>query len=166
MKATTIARQISVIIPGCRSGELAPRARAGTRGRRTGRRRSRATRRDEVRARERRRHVAEPLLEVVAPDDDGDRQHEAQPELVAEHRDGVAGVAVVGRFLSAGLVGVRRVVLVVGRGCHTPPQYPTCVKLDIPPRRQGILMTLSGTGARTEPARPRRAHHGIHGGAA
>ena len=46
-------------------------------------------------ARERRERVAEPLLDVRAEQDDRDRQREAQPELVAEHRDRMAGVPVV-----------------------------------------------------------------------
>ena len=44
--------------------------------------------------------VAQPHRDVVAEQDDRDRQGEAQPELVAEHRDGVAGVLVVATGVS------------------------------------------------------------------
>ena len=47
------------------------------------------------RAREHGRVKAQPLLGVMAPDDDREGQDQAQPELVAEHRDGVAGVPIV-----------------------------------------------------------------------
>src|SRR5690606_9766314 len=42
-----------------------------------------------------RRRVAEQPRQHVAPDQDGDGEHDGQPELVAEHRDGMSGVLVV-----------------------------------------------------------------------
>ena len=41
--------------------------------------------------------VAQPHLDLVAPEDDRDGQQQAQPEAVAEHRDRVALVAVMAR---------------------------------------------------------------------
>jgi hypothetical protein len=35
------------------------------------------------------------MLDVARPEDDGDRESEAQPKLVAKHGHGVAGVTVV-----------------------------------------------------------------------
>ena len=52
-------------------------------------------RRDEGRAREHGRGVAQPLLRIAAPDHDRDRERQAEPEAVAEHRDGMPGVAIV-----------------------------------------------------------------------
>ena len=98
-------------------------------------------RRDERRAGEHRRRVAEPLLRVGAPDQDRDRQGEAQPELVPEHRDGVTGVAVMGHsgmrarhdmdhvgrgFILAGVSRIHRMVHRVPtlQRLDTPPEYP------------------------------------------
>jgi hypothetical protein len=52
--------------------------------------------RDELDAGDHRQLVAEPARHIVAEEDRRDRQGEAQPELVAEHRDRVTGVLVVG----------------------------------------------------------------------
>jgi hypothetical protein len=49
---------------------------------------------DPVGGREPRGGVPEPRLGIAAPDQDRDGQRKAQPELVAEHRDGVTGVLV------------------------------------------------------------------------
>jgi hypothetical protein len=52
-------------------------------------------RRDPIRHRERRGRIAEPVLDHLGPEQDWDREDDAQPEAVAEHRDAVAGVSVV-----------------------------------------------------------------------
>src|SRR5262245_3170258 len=52
-------------------------------------------RRDEGRSGKGRGGVPEPVLHIGRPDDDRDRQGEAQPDLVAEHRHGVLGVTIV-----------------------------------------------------------------------
>ena len=82
-------------------------------------------RRDPLRARERGRRVAEPLLRIGAPDDDRNGQEQAEPEPVAEHRDGMAGVAVVGAMRWTARVGhvVPVIRTVAGVRRHTPPQY-------------------------------------------
>jgi len=52
--------------------------------------------RDPARSREGRRHVAEPVLHLGAPDDDRKRQQQDDPELAAEHVRVVASMLVVG----------------------------------------------------------------------
>jgi len=85
-------------------------------------------RRDEGRAGEHGGGLAEPVLRVAAPDEDRDRQCQAEPELVAEHRHRVTSVAVMGPVGSGGPIspigdgprvpGVRGVGVVIHRTCE------------------------------------------------
>lgn len=60
--------------------------------------------------RERRDRVADPNLNVVAEQDNRDRQRQRQPELVAEHRHRMAGLSVVARTHGVVVVPARGVV--------------------------------------------------------
>ena len=92
--ATVIASAISVIMPGSRSASsrqapwrndaAAVDEHGGAEDERESSASPGAWRREPDRAREH-----------VAPDERGDRQQQRDPELVAEHRDAVAGVLVV-----------------------------------------------------------------------
>ena len=66
--------------------------------------------RDVFDAGKRRDRVAEPVLDVLAQHDDRDRQGEAEPELVPEHRHRMAGVLVV----AAGMCAFMKVLRVRG----------------------------------------------------
>ena len=58
-----------------------------------------------------------PMLDVRRPEDHGNRESEAQPELVAKHSDGVSGVTVV-VSVGAGHLADRRVGPPLVRGLH------------------------------------------------
>jgi hypothetical protein len=80
--------------PGEPSAQLAPRAaQEGTPAIQKDGRSEQG--RDPGRSRQRRRTVAQQHLDVVGPDDGGNRQHERQPETVPEHPGRVSGVRVV-----------------------------------------------------------------------
>jgi hypothetical protein len=68
----------------------------------------------EERAREGRDRVAEPHLDVLAQDDDGHGQCQAQPELRAEHVRRVARVSVV-----RGMLGMVRLPGTVSLACRS-----------------------------------------------
>ena len=70
-------------------------------------------RRDPGGQRERRRGEAEPSLHHLRPDEHGDREQDAQPEAVAEHRDAVPGMLVVAPVPS-GVVGLVPSAFVAG----------------------------------------------------
>ena len=50
---------------------------------------------NELRARERWRDVAQPVLDVGRPEYDRNCEREAQPEFIPKHRDGMSGVTIV-----------------------------------------------------------------------
>jgi hypothetical protein len=56
-------------------------------------------------------------LDVARPEDDGDRESEAQPKLVAEHGHGVAGVKVMARVTIVARVGFRHLMTGMWLGC-------------------------------------------------
>ena len=99
-KATKIARLIRVIIAGWRSAS-SPALRAGTRGRRRGTRRCPGPA-GSAHCPGTRGRCSRASARVGAPDHDRDRERQAQPELVAEHRDRVAGMAVVAAVVHPG----------------------------------------------------------------
>ncbi len=83
---------------------------------------------DEFRARERRCGVSKPVLDVGRPEDCGNGEGEAQPEFVAKHGDGVAGVAVV--------VSVAHVVVGVQVRCLSVAFVGHLVHLKLPKSRR------------------------------
>ena len=132
-KATMMASEIRVIIPGCRSRSSPDGAADEDQAAVQEDDRS-EDRRDEVGARERRGRVAEPLLGVAAPDDDRDRQEQAQPELVAEHRHRMAGMAIVGGVPPGG----ESIFALWGRGDRGPsPPKPRGEEANFPPTQRG-----------------------------
>ncbi len=119
--------------------------------------------------------VAQPHRNIVAEQHDGNREQEAQPELVAEHRDGVARVLVMAacvRVVAGGGVTGGSVLGQVGGRCrrrgpvrhagvrvgivvaHTPPQYHRRGQVPASARRRSIdLLSGRGQDPVSEPAK-------------
>ena len=118
-KATTMAIEMRVIIPGWRSRSSPAAPRRKTRPPYTNTIVPR-TAGSELEQRAHRQHVAEPVGDVVAQQDDRDRQEQAQPELVPEHRDRMTGVLVVTRRACRGRQACRDRQACRGRVAATP----------------------------------------------
>src|SRR5580704_2549600 len=93
-KATVIPQLMRVIMPGLRSASSfrAPTDENQAAIEEDDRSKDR---RNPVRSREGAGCVSKPMLDVARPQDNGNRESEAQPKLVAKHGDGVSRVMVV-----------------------------------------------------------------------